>query len=64
METKLNSHILTEELKKKMRDTLYKTKQTKVEMGFTLCSKQDNIIRSRGYNIGNSHEIEINPRSC
>lgn len=64
METKLNSHILTEELKKKMRDTLHKTKQTKIEMGFTLCSKSDNIVRSRGYHIGSSHEIEINPRSC
>lgn len=64
METKLNSYILKEELKKKMRDTLHNTQQTKVEMGFTLCSKPDNIVRPRGYHIGSSHEIEINPRSC
>lgn len=64
METKLNSYILTEELKKKMRDTLHNTQQVKVEMGFTLCSKPDNIIRSRGYRIGDSREIEISPRVC
>lgn len=64
METKLNGYVLREELKKKMRDTLHKTQQSKVEMGFTLCSKPDNIIRSRWYNIGDSYEIEINLRSC
>ena len=64
METKLNSYILTEELKKKMIDTLHKTQQIKIEMGFTLCSKSDNIIRSRGDRIGDSSEIEISPRVC
>lgn len=64
MKTKLNGYSLPEELKKKMRDTLHNTQQTKLEMGFTLCSKSDNIIMSRGYHIGSSYEIEINPRSC
>ena len=64
METKLNSYILTEELKKKMRDILHKSQQVKIEIGFTLCSKPDNIIRSREDRIGDSREIEISPRVC
>ena len=62
METKLNGYVLREELKKKMRDVLYKTQQE--ELGFTLCSKPDNVIVPRGFHVGSSHEIEINPRSC
>lgn len=64
METKLNGYILREKLKEKMRDTLRKTQQSKVELGFSLCSKSDNIIRARGYYIGSRDEIEIDPRAC
>lgn len=42
-----------------MKDKLYETQQTKKEMGFTLCSKPDNIIKARGDLIGDSHKIEI-----
>ncbi len=64
MGTKLNGYILTEELKKKMRDTLLETQQTKVEMGFTLCSKPDNIIVSRGDHSGESLKIKIDSEVC
>lgn len=63
-ETKLNGYILTEELKKKMRDTLLKTQQTKKEMGFTLCSKSDNIIRPRGDHTGDLLKIKIDSEAC
>ncbi len=63
-ETKLNGYTLPDELKKKMRDILYKTQHTKKEMGFTLCSKPDNIIRARGDHIGSSYKMVIDSRMC
>ncbi len=64
MITKLNSYILTDEVKNAMKDKLYETQQTKKEMGFTICSKPNNIIKARGDLIGDSHKIEIDPGAC
>lgn len=56
---KLNSYILSDNIKDEMRHKLDKTRQDKVELGFTLCTNSDNIIRSRGDHIGNSDKISI-----
>lgn len=61
---KLNSYILSDDIKDEMRNKLNKTRQDKVELGFTLCANSDNIIRSRGNPTGTSNKIEIDPRAC
>lgn len=61
---KLNSYILSRNIKNDMIRKLDKTRQDKVELGFTLCSKPDNIIIAKGYATGNSDKIEINPMAC
>lgn len=63
-EIKLNGYTLPDKVKKKMRYTLHKTQQSKVEMGFTLCSKPDNIIRARGDCIGSSCKMVIDSKKC
>jgi len=62
MITKLNSYILTDEVKDAMRNKLYKTQQE--ELGFTLCSKSDNIIMPGRDLVGDSRKIEIDPGAC
>ena len=62
MITKLNSYILTDRVKDAMRNKLYKTQQE--ELGFTLCSKSDNIIMPGRDLIGDSRKIEIDPGAC
>jgi len=61
---KLNSYILPDNIKDEMKNKLDKTRQDKVELGFTLCANSDNIIRSRGSPTGTSNKIEIDPRAC
>jgi hypothetical protein len=54
MVIKLNSYILTDELKNVMRNKLHdireknlgKNPEDKTEFGFTFCSKSDNIINA------------------
>lgn len=64
MTTRLNSYVLADKVKKKMKGKLYDSRQTKEEMGFTLCSKSDNIIRARGDHKGDSRKIKIDPGAC
>jgi proteasome lid subunit RPN8/RPN11 len=61
---KLNSYILSDDVKDEMRNKLDKTRQDRIELGFTLCANSNNIIRSRGNPTGTSNKIEIDPRAC
>ena len=63
-EIKLNSYTLPERVKAKMIITLFKTHQSKKELGFTLCSKSDNIIIAKGDFTGSSDRVVIDPRMC
>lgn len=66
--TKLNSYILTDEVKRGMRNKLSETqqdkKEDKEELGFTLCVNSNNIISARGNHLGYSGKIIINPDAC
>lgn len=61
---RLNSYILSDDVKDEMKHKLDKTRQDRIELGFTLCTNSNNVIVSRGDHIGNSDKIEINPRAC
>ncbi len=63
-EIKLDSNTLPERVRTKMILTLFKTHQTKKELGFTLCSKPDNIIVASEDITGISDRIIIDPRMC
>lgn len=64
MTRKLNSYILTDELKEVMRKRLYETRDEKREKGFTLCSKLNNVISARGDHKGDQNKIKIDPEVC
>lgn len=63
-EIKLDGYTLPERIKAKMILTLFKTHQAKKELGFTLCSKPDNIIVASEDLIGTSERIVIDPKMC
>ncbi len=54
---RLNSYILSDDVKDEMRHKLDKTRQDRIELGFTLCANSNNVIVSRGDHIGNSDKI-------
>lgn len=62
MVTRLNGYILPDNVENKMKEKLYKTRQD--ELGFTLCSNQDNIITAKGERKGKSDRIEIDTEAC
>lgn len=62
MVTRLNSYILPDDIEDKMKERLRKTRQN--ELGFTLCSNQNNIITAKGYRKGKSDRIEIDTDAC
>jgi ABC-type Zn2+ transport system substrate-binding protein/surface adhesin len=72
MAIKLNSYILTDELKDVMRNKLHdireknwgKNQEDKTEGGFTFCSKSDNIINAKGDHIGDNSKVKLNPDLC
>lgn len=64
MKTELDGYTLPERIKVKMVLTLFKTHQDKKELGFTFCSKSDNIIRAGGDFKGTSDSIVIDSRMC
>lgn len=64
MTTKLDGYTLPERVKTKMVLTLFKTHQDKKELGFTLCSKSENIIRVGGDFTGSPDKIIIDSRMC
>ncbi len=62
MVTRLNSYILPDDVENNMKERLHKTRQN--ELGFTLCSNQNNIITANGYREGKSDRIEIDIEAC
>lgn len=63
-EIKLDGYTLPERVKAKMILKLFKTHRAKKELGFTLCSKPDNIIIASEDITGTSDGIIIDPRMC
>ena len=56
--------ILYQKVKAKMIIKLFKTHQAKKELGFTLCSKPDNIIIASEDITGTSDGMLVDPRMC
>jgi len=61
---KLDGYTLPERVKAKMVLTLFRTHRAKKELGFTLCSKPDNIIVTGEDLTGTSDRIVIDSRMC
>lgn len=64
MVIKVNDYTLPERIKAKMVLTLFKTHQKQKELGFTFCSKPDNIIIAKGDFKGSSGNVVIDSRLC